>query len=148
MVALGAMEGNPKSAVRVIIYEDLQCPDCADFRRMMDEQVLAAVAARFFEEITPELGLEFRRHVLANIRNTGKENFNDRLSAFAVKHDVAPGKALAALDDQRLAALVEKDFQEGVARGVSKTPTVLVNGQPFVETFTLADFAKAMDANL
>ena len=68
------IEGAAQSPVRVVIYEDLQCPDCADFRVMLDEKLLpryasmvrfehrdfplakhawarkAAIAARFFEE--------------------------------------------------------------------------------------------------
>jgi len=61
---------------------------------------------------------------------------------------VEPEKAMAALDDARLGALVEKDFQDGVARGVAHTPTALVNGQPFVEHFTYEEVAKAIDAEL
>ena len=34
------VEGRADSPVRVVIYEDLQCPDCAVFRRMMDEKLL------------------------------------------------------------------------------------------------------------
>ena len=46
MTAFGAaaeqpmIEGNPKSNVRVVIFEDLQCPDCAVFRKMLDEKLL------------------------------------------------------------------------------------------------------------
>ena len=31
----GPVEGLPASAVRVVVYEDLQCPDCAAFRAML-----------------------------------------------------------------------------------------------------------------
>jgi protein-disulfide isomerase len=55
---------------------------------------------------------------------------------------------VASLDDARLAALVEEDYQEGVARGIAHTPTVLVNRRPFVETFAVEDVAKAIDAEL
>ena len=41
-----------------------------------------------------------------------------------------PVKAVASLNDARLAALVEEDYQDGVARGIAHTPTVLVNGRP------------------
>ena len=34
------VEGNKSSAVRVIAYEDLQCPDCAVYRKMLDEKLL------------------------------------------------------------------------------------------------------------
>ena len=44
--------------------------------------------------------------------------------------------------------LVEDDYQEGIARGVSKTPTVFVNGEPFVETFKADEIAKAIQTAL
>jgi protein-disulfide isomerase len=166
------IEGNPKSAVRVIIYEDLQCPDCAAFRRMLDERLLpqygskvgfehrdfplarhawarkAAVAARFFQETDPELALSFRRHMMADIKGITKAGFEESLAAFAKSHGVDPARAAAALADSRLAALVEKDFQEGVARGVSRTPTAFVNGTPFIETFTYEEISKGIEAAL
>ena len=40
------VEGRTESKVRVLIYEDLQCPDCAEFRRMMDEKILPRYAER------------------------------------------------------------------------------------------------------
>lgn len=166
------IEGAAQSPVRVVIYEDLQCPDCADFRVMLDEKLLpryaatvrfehrdfplakhawarkAAIAARFFEESQPGLGLAYRKYSMANLREITAENFKDRLSQFAKDHGVDPAKALASLEDTRLAAMVEEDYQDGVARGIAHTPTVLVNGRPFVETFPVEDVAKAIDAEL
>jgi protein-disulfide isomerase len=165
-------EGAAQSPVRVIIYEDLQCPDCADFRVMLDEKLLpryettvrfehrdfplakhawarkAAIAARFFEEAQPGLGLAYRKYSLAHLTEITADSFNARLAQFAKDHGVDPGKAVAALSDARLAALVEEDYQEGVARGIAHTPTVLVNGKPFVETFPVEDVIKAIDAEL
>jgi protein-disulfide isomerase len=160
------VEGKLDSAVRVLIYEDLQCSDCASFRRMMDEYLLpryaakvafvhrdfplakhpwarqAAIAARHFHELNPETGLAFRRQTLAAIKQIA--DMDRHVSAFASAHGVNPDRAVAALADPRLAALVEKDFQDGVARGVSKTPTVFVDGQPFIETFTREEISKAI----
>jgi protein-disulfide isomerase len=166
------VEGLAESRVRVLIYEDLQCPDCAAFRRMMDEKILplyasqvafvhrefpqakhawarrAAIAARYFSELKPELGLAYRRQIMASIKETTPENFADRLSEFAGKNGVDPARALAALDDPRLASLVERDFQDGVARGVAKTPTVFVNGKPFIEHFSFEEIRTAIDEAL
>lgn len=163
------VEGRTESKVRVLIYEDLQCPDCAAFRRMMDEKVLprygervafvhrdfplakhawarkAAIAARYFSEVKLELGLAYRRHIMATIRETQANNFNDKLSAFARDNGADPAQAIAALDDQRLAALVERDFQDGVARGVAKTPTVFVGAKPFIEHFTFEDLSQSIE---
>ena len=166
------IEGRPDSAVRVVIYEDLQCLDCADFRRMMDEKILpkyggtvafahrdfplakhawarrAAIAARYFGEIKPELALEWRRQAMAHIQETTPANFNEKLTGFAQANRIDPARALAALDDKRLAELVESDFQSGVARGIAKTPTVLVNGKPFIEHFRFEDLSQAIDEAL
>jgi len=166
------VEGAAQSPVRVIIYEDLECPDCADFRAVLDQKLLpryaatvrfehrdfplakhpwarkAAIAARFFEETKPGLGLAYRKYCFAHIPETTADNFKDRLSQFAKDHGVDSARALASLDDSRLADAVEADYQEGVARGIAHTPTVLVNGRPFVETFAAEDVAKAIDSEL
>jgi len=166
------IEGAAQSPVRVLIFEDLQYPDCADFRTMLEEKLLpryastvrfehrdfplakhawarkAAIAARYFEEYKPGLGLAYRRFSFANLSQITADNFNDRLSQFAKDHGADPAKAVAALSDARIAGLVEQDYQDGVARGIAHTPTVLVNGRAFVETFPIEDVAKAIDAEL
>jgi protein-disulfide isomerase len=165
-------EGNPASPVRVVAYEDLQCADCAAYRSMMDEKLLpvykdkvafehrdfplprhawarkAAIAARFFQESSPALAVEFRRHLLANLKEITPDNFNDRLAEFARSNGADPARALAALAEPRWNDLVEKDYQDGIARGVSKTPTVFVNGRPFIETFTVEEISKAIEEEL
>src|ERR1035441_10150566 len=40
------VEGRADSPVRAVIYEDLQCPDCAAFRLMMDEKLLPEYAGK------------------------------------------------------------------------------------------------------
>ncbi len=166
------IEGAQQSPVRVLIYEDLQCPDCAVLRTMLDQQLLpkygssvrfehrdfplakhawarkAAIAARFFEEAKPGLGLEYRKYCLAHLREIKPEAFNDNLGQFAKDHGVDAAKAVASLTDARLAGLVESDYQDGVSRGIAHTPTLLVNGKPFVETFTFEEVARAIDAEL
>jgi protein-disulfide isomerase len=163
------VEGLAESKVRVLIYEDLQCSDCAVFRRMMDDKILpryatrvafvhrdfplakhawarrAAIAARYFGNRKPELGLAYRRQIMATMKETTPDNFNSRLSQFAKDNGLDPAPVLAALDDARLAALVERDFQDGVARGVVHTPTVFVNGSPFIERFSFEEISQALD---
>jgi len=163
------VEGLAESKVRVLIYEDLQCPDCADFRRLMDDKLLpryatrvafihrdfplakhawarqAALAARYFAERKPELGLAYRRQILASIQETTADNFKERLAQFARANGVDPAAAVAALNDARLASLVERDFQDGVARGVVHTPTVFVNGRAFIESISFEDISEALD---
>lgn len=176
MLSFGAssrlVEGAAESPVRVVIYEDLQCSDCAVFRKMLDEKLLpkyqarvafehrdfplakhawarkAAIASRFVADQKPSLASDFRRHVMGHQGDITADNFNSMLEGYARANGIDPAKAIAALDDAQLASAVQADFEEGVARGIAHTPTVLVNGQPFVETFTYEEVAKALDSEL
>ena len=166
------VEGNPESLVRVIAYEDLQCSDCAIYRRMMDEQLLpkyagtvafehrdfplekhkwaktAAVAARHFDKIQPALGVAFRQWAMANQESITPETFDSKLEEWtrSRKQDIAQLKT--ALADPALIKAVQEDYEDGVARGVARTPTVFVNGEPFIETFTFEQISKGIDAAL
>ena len=171
-VAQPIVEGLISSPVRVVIYEDLQCSDCARFRAMLDEKLLprygakvafqhrdfplakhawarkAAVAARYFQQVKPELGIDYRREVMAHIAEITAAGFEGHLAKFAASRGVDAPSAIAALHDAKLAALVEKDYQDGVARGVAKTPTVFVDGNPFIETFTVEEISAGIDRAL
>lgn len=166
------VEGNAASRVRVVAYEDLQCSDCAAFRKMMDEHLLpryggkvafehrdfplpkhdwarkAAIAARYFESVRPELGVKFRQQTMAKIKEIAASAFDAHVSEFAKANGADPAKALAGLADPKLGALVNEDYLEGIARGVGKTPTVFVNDDPFIETFTLEEISRSIEAAL
>jgi protein-disulfide isomerase len=166
------IEGKASSSVRVVIWEDLQCPDCADFRKMMDKDLLprfaasvrfehrdfplakhawarpAAIAARYFESVSPDLAVEFRKITMAQQEHITPETFPAHLTSFARAHNVDPDKATASLRDAALSARVQQDVEEGVARGIAHTPSVLVNGEPFIETFPVEDIIKAIEREL
>lgn len=166
------IEGNADSPVRVIEYEDLQCGDCANYRTMLDEHLLprfgdrvafvhrdfplpkhewaarAAVAGRFFASKDEETALAFRRYCLFGRYEITAENFNEKLAAFADDHGLDGEQAVASLSDKGLQQLVNRDFQEGVARGVSKTPTVFVAGKAFVESFAVEEISAAIEKAL
>ena len=166
------VEGKPDSEVRVLIYEDLQCSDCAVFRKMLDEKLLpryagtvafehrdfplakhawarkAAIASRHFARTDRDLAIAWRRYALEHLADMTENSFNARLGEFAREHGADPDHAVSALDDPNLTALVQQDFDEGVARGIARTPTALVNGQPFIETFSAEEISKAIDSEL
>ena len=169
--ALGAtaVEGNAQSPVRVVIFEDLQCSDCAKFRAMLDTTLLAkygaqvafehrdfplashswsrraAIVARFFDARNPTVGVEFRRQVLARLDELKADDLAGFIAGFARQFGVDPVKAVEALNQPALAAMVDRDLADGVARGVSKTPTVFVDGEPFVETFTVEAISQGIE---
>jgi protein-disulfide isomerase len=155
--------------VRVIVFEDLQCSDCAAFQRMLDETLLprfganvefehrdfplekhawakkAAIAARHFSEIDPKLGNGYRRYAMADLKTA---DFDGRLAEFARIHSISARKAGAALDDPRLSARVEDDVREGILRDVTRTPTLFIDGKAFVETFSTEEISLAVDRAL
>jgi len=163
------VEGKADSRVRVVIYEDLQCPDCAAFRQMLDEKLLpkygakvafehydfplakhawarpASIASRYFQTLGTEKASLWRSETMASLREIKSIGFPAWLEKFCQKHNLDLAKAKAALDDPALAALVEADFQDGVARGIARTPTALVNGEPFIETFTFEQISQGID---
>lgn len=166
------VEGNASSSVKVVIYEDLQCADCESLRTLLDDKVLArygahvafvhrdfplgkhdwarpaAIAARWVFQQDPALGITFRREVLAEHRHISAATLKPWLQEFATRNRLDPKGIIAALTDPRIAALVDQDYQAGIARGVSRTPTVYVGGQAIVETVVYDDLAKAIDREL
>jgi protein-disulfide isomerase len=166
------VEGKKDSAVRVVIYEDLQCSDCAVFRQLLDDKLLpkyaekvsfehrdfplpkhawarkAAVTARYFQTIDPALAVKFRRETMSSQKQISVESFSAWVAAFCARNNVDAAKAAAALDDASLQALIQKDFEDGVARGIAHTPTALVNGEPYIETITFEEISQGIDRAL
>jgi hypothetical protein len=162
------VEGNPESRIRPVVDEDLQGPACAAFGRMMDEQLLprlgsngvcvhpdakhawarpAAIAGRRFAGVSSEMGGRRRPWIPANLRPVTAENFCEKPAGFARRQGADPEAAVRALDNAEYAALVERDLQRGVARGL-KTPAGFVNGRPFIERLSFEEIAGAIEAAL
>ncbi len=166
------VEGNPSSPLKVFIYDDLQCSDCATFRIMLDEKILpkygsrvafvhrdfplgkhdwarqAALAGRWVYEQNQPDGITFRREILAEQNNINAQNLKSWLQEFARRNQLDQKGIISALDDARLNSLVDQDRQGGLARGVKATPTVFVGGVSFAETIIYEDLARAIDEAL
>lgn len=149
LAAQPAVEGNTKSSVRVLIFEDLQSADCAKLRVLLDEQLLvkygaavafehhdypqqplsrrAALVARYLDLQNPNVGFEFRRQILAN--EVKEEEFSTWVAAFARRFAIDPVKAVNAMNSSLLQAGLDKDIADAVERGVSQTPAVFINGK-------------------
>lgn len=166
------VEGKADSPVRAVIFEDLQCSDCAAFRQMLDEKLLpkyggkvafehrdfplpkhawarpASIAALYLQGVDKEKAVRFRQETMKAQASIQVETFPDWLKKFCAAQGLDGAKAVKALQDPALAERVQKDYEDGVARGIAHTPTVLVNGAPFIETFTLEEISAGIDAAL
>jgi len=166
------VEGNPASPVKVLIYEDLQCSDCARFRVLLDQKILprygskvafihrdfplgkhdwarpAAIAARWVYEQSAISGIDIRRELLSEQDNITSQNLKQWLVDYAYRNHLDPKGIVDALSDQRLGTLIDQDRQAAVARGISHTPTAYVGGLAFAETIIYEDLARAIDEAL
>jgi protein-disulfide isomerase len=144
--------------VAVVVFEDLQCPACAqaypavwgaanahhipmvlhDFPLPKHNwSFKAAVFARFFDTKSQKLGNDYRGYIYANQNLISNEaGLDDYTKKFAVEHKIA---LPAAIDPQgKLAEKVKTDYALGQTVGLKYTPTIFVIGQnnavtPFVE---------------
>jgi protein-disulfide isomerase len=141
----------------VVVFEDLQCPDCShayplvweaanahkipvvlhDFPLPMHNWSFeAAIWARYFDKTSIDLGNEFRKFIYSNQIQISRDNLPKWVQKFAAdnKADVP----LVNDPDGKLAALVRADYLLGQRIGVEHTPTIWVVGngaisQPLVE---------------
>lgn len=142
------------------MFEDLECPDCANAYPVVWEAANAhkipvvlhdfplprhnwsfeaAVWARYFDAKDTRdarLGNEFRRYIFANQRQITKDNLEQWVNRFADerKIEIPPAKD----PEGKLAEKVKDDYALGQRIGVEHTPTIWVVGnssvsQPLVE---------------
>lgn len=145
----------------IVMFEDLQCPDCSRAYSMVWEVAAAhkvpvvlhdfplpmhnwafeaAVWARYFDRISSDLGNDFRKFIYANQIQVSRDNLLQWAQRFAGENKTAVplDKDKDKDPDGKLAALVKADFALGQRIGVEHTPTIWVVGnggvsQPLVE---------------
>ncbi|MCU1308731.1 MAG: hypothetical protein JWN45_3426 [Acidobacteriaceae bacterium] len=143
--------------VAIVVFEDLQCPDCARAAPLVKEVAnvekvpvvrhdfplpmhnysrQAAIIARYFDTRSKKLGDEWRDYVFANQSAFTPENLNSKAADFAKQH----GESMPFMLDPggKLEAKVKADFALGQKIGIQHTPTIFVvsnntKGEPFVE---------------
>jgi protein-disulfide isomerase len=160
------------SKVAIIVFEDLQCPDCARAEPLLQEAAKtykipivrhdfplamhnwsfeAHVMARYFDTKSKAIGEEFRSFLLKNQPSITKENLRGIAERFAEERKVA----LPFVVDPTgvLTAKVKADFALGQRVGIEHTPTLYVvsdtqRGTPFVEVVDRANLFQLIDQML
>ncbi len=148
----------PKGArVAIVVFEDLQCPDCARAWPLLQEAARtyhipivhydfplpqhnwsfrAAIFARYFDSISTKVGDEFRTQVFAHQIEITPDNLQAFAENFAKEHNV---KLPFAVDPKgELERKVKSDYNLGQRTGIQHTPTIYIvsntqRGKPFVE---------------
>jgi protein-disulfide isomerase len=147
----------PGANVAIVVFEDLQCPDCAraypvvweaakahkipvvlhDFPLPMHNWSFdAAVFARYFDTKSQKLGDDFRGYIYQNQPSITPDNLHQYVQKFADDNGVP--LPFAVDPEGKLKEKVQADFNLGQRMGLEHTPTIFVIGKgstatPFVE---------------
>lgn len=149
----------PKGAkVAIVVFEDLQCPDCARAAPLVHEAAKtykiplvlydfplpqhnwsfdAAVDARWFDTKSKEIGDEYRLYIFAHQPQiTTPEILRSVTEKFAADHKLTMPLFVDPKGD--LTAKVKADYDLGQRVGIIHTPTLYVvsntsRGAPFIE---------------
>lgn len=149
---LDALRPPKGDKVALIVFEDLECPDCARAHPLEIEAAKryniplvihdfplpantppyhawsmdAAVVARYFEAKSPELGREFRSYVFLNQPSIGNDpsKFHALAQKFGAEHN-SP-LPFAVDPNGEIRAQIQKDKALGQRVGIEHTPTLYV----------------------
>jgi len=145
------------SQVALVVFEDLQCPQCGrvapllvqasktykiplvqhDFPLPMHNWSFdAAVMARYFDTRSKDVGNEFRDNVFAHQSEITPQNLRGFEEKFAADHKI--GLPFVVDPDGKLAAMVRADKEVGVNLHIDHTPTIYIvsnkrTGTPYLE---------------
>lgn len=159
----------PGASVALVVFEDLQCPDCARAAPLLVQAAHdykiplvrhdfplpkhnwsfdAAVFARFFDTKSEKLGDEFRDSVFLHQGEMTRENLRSFAEQFAAEHKATLPFAVDPRGE--LAKKVKADYALGQAINIQHTPTIYVvsnkeSGTPFVEVVNRANLYAMID---
>jgi protein-disulfide isomerase len=163
----------PKGAqVAIVVFEDLQCPDCRRAAPLVEEAAKtykipvirhdfplpfhnwsyeAALMARFFDTHSKALGNEFRDYIFANQLEVTPQNLRGFAEKFGTEHKVE--LPFVVDPEGKFAALINADKELGKAINIQHTPTLYVvsnkrNGKPFVEVVDRSQLYALIDTML
>jgi protein-disulfide isomerase len=160
------------SSVAIVVFEDLQCPDCRRAAPLVEEAARtykipvvrhdfplpfhtwsfdAAVLARYFDTHSKTLGNEFRDYIFANQLEITPQNLRGFAEKFAAEHKV--DLPFVVDPEGKLAALVNADKELGKTIPINHTPTLYVvsnkrSGKPFVEVIDRSQLYALIDTML
>ena len=159
--------GRADAPVTVVEFTDYQCPFCARHFRETYRGLLSRYAdtVRYVVRNFPIAVLHPQAHKAAEAAECADEQgafwrYHDLLFERAPALDVESLRAYAAeagldrgrfdgcLGSGRKAQVVAKDVADGVAYGVTATPTFFINGQRVVGAATLAELESHISAAL
>lgn len=160
------------SKVAIVVFEDLQCPDCRRAAPLLEEAGRtykipvvrkdfplpkhnwsrdAAINARYFDQTSKQLGNAYRDYIFEHQPEINPTNLRAFSEKFAADHKTT---LPFVVDPQgKLAALVDADHDLGQRIHLEHTPTIYVvsnkkAGTPFVEVVDRSQLFQLIDSML
>lgn len=150
----GRSLGSPDAPVKLLVFEDPQCPVCGRFTREIEPLLVAsyikdgtvqltykdmvfigkesqdaAVGMRAAEQLAGRFW-DFHDIVYENQDGENQGAFSrERLGQMAETIGLDKAAFLALLDDPTLIAAMNAEVAEAQAQGINQTPTLVINGQ-------------------
>jgi protein-disulfide isomerase len=157
------------SKVAILVFEDLQCPDCARAAPLLHEAAKkyniplvqydfplpmhnwsfeAAVNARYFDTKSKKLGDDYRLFIFSNQPQITPQNLRGMTERFAADNKVI--FPFFVDPSGELTAKVKADYAMGQRVGLDHTPTIYVvsdttRGTPFVEVVDRTQLYQLID---
>ncbi len=166
-------QGPSHAPVTIVEYADLECPQCARFHEILENDVVpkygdkvrivfkefplttihewamtAALAQECVYQIDPAQYVPFRTRVFANQETLTGSSARDKLLHFAAETGIDNMKLAACIDNKASLSRVEASQREGEALGVNSTPTSFVNGHVVVGAPDITALSKIIDEAL
>ena len=158
------------SQVAIVVFEDLQCPDCRRAAPLLAEagrtykipvvrhdfplpmhnwSMQAAVFARYFDTKSKTVGNEFRDYIFEHQLEVNPDNLRGFAEKFAAEKKV--DLPFVVDPDGKLTALINADRDLGNSIGLKHTPTIYVvsnkqPGKPFVEVVDRSQLYQLIDS--
>ena len=141
--------GPDDATVKIVLFEDFQCPFCAtigpkvkEFQKLFPTQVQVVFKHMPLISIHPEAQLASEAAVEAQIQGkfwelhdvffaNQKALQRPQLEAYAERVGLDIAKVKAALDGRTHKGRVDADAAEGQRNGVSSTPSIYINGRKY-----------------
>ncbi len=164
--------GNPHARVKVYIFEDLECPDCALWHKYLRSTILprygsrvafylrdyplpqhnwsynAAVLERFFAAHNSRLYFAWIDYCYDHQAEITPENLMNRAAALAAPYGLTLDRLQQAFSNERYFQAVQKDQSLGNRIGIDHTPTIFLDRPGGAQVTTFAQFQQALARQL
>lgn len=154
--------GNPEAPFTIMEFGDFECPYCGAAKPVLHELINSSegqvrLVWRHFPlfephpyALTAALAAEAAGHQgafwpMAGLLFKNQDSLDDAsIIRYGEQLGLDDTSALIGDPAQRFAGAVRKDYQAGIDAGVHGTPTLFINGEPYLGAVTITDLRDTM----